>query len=91
MARKRPYRPRPHKPCRHCGHTGDRPRQLCYSCYGKPEIRALYPPINVMGTYPISAEPTAEEVEAMVADGYRNLPSWWFDHEADWEYSKGGG
>lgn len=49
-------------------------RGLCRGCFGDPVIRAKFPPKNAGG---ICHEPTEEEVEAIVAEQYNNLPDWW--------------
>jgi len=58
--------------CRHCGrHAIIRGRGLCRPCYKKT---ALKYPKSYRAAKP---EPTQEEVDRIVAEGYRNLPSWW--------------
>lgn len=36
--------------CRHCGGTwANRPKGLCWSCYRRPGVRQLYPPVSKFG------------------------------------------
>jgi len=61
--------------CRHCmKNRADRPRGLCGACYYTPEILAQYPSANPSCVAP---EPTAEEIEQLVAEQMACLPDWW--------------
>ncbi len=46
---------------------------LCSKCYWSRGVREMYPHLP----NPRDREPSAEEVERMVAEGYANLPDWW--------------
>ena len=61
--------------CRHCSQPKvNRPRGLCWSCYYTPGVKELYPPTS---KYAPTGEPTAAEVEALIAEQSANLPDWW--------------
>ncbi len=74
------------KTCNHCKKpiAYPRARGLCWVCNGSHEIREQYAE-SKYAPRGRCHEPTEAEVEAMVAEGYRNLPSWW---ESSWP--KGG-
>ncbi len=61
--------------CAECGHYSPclRPRKLCYHCYRKPEVLARHPLDPVYG----KREPTAAELEQIIAEQSRRLPEWW--------------
>lgn len=64
--------------CKHCGinKAAQRKRGLCQRCYCNPLIRDVYPCGNACrGAF--ATEMTEEQVEALVAQQYANLPSWW--------------
>lgn len=50
-------------------------RGLCSTCYFTKDIRVLYTRRKNSG--PRGGEPTAEEVERVVAEQMRCLPAWW--------------
>lgn len=61
--------------CRYCNRRrACRPRGLCWKCYYSP-AKHLYP---VTSKYAPKGEPTQEQVDEMVREGMRNLPSWWW-------------
>lgn len=61
--------------CRHCGKTCvPRCRGLCYRCYTIPDVLARYPR-RVPWAY--DHEPTAAELDAMIAEQMTCLPDWW--------------
>lgn len=62
--------------CQHCDNPGTRPRGLCVRCYNNPRIRQQYPSTSKFSRR-MDHEPTAEEVERMVAEQMENLPDWW--------------
>lgn len=63
------------KICKNCGvKPAGRCRGLCWGCYEDPDIKEKFP-ASQRGARP---EPTQEEVDAMVREGMRDLPSWWF-------------
>lgn len=60
--------------CKHC----KRPinyvkRGLCSTCYADRSIRKLYPKQSAFD------DPSMEELDAMIAERMKRLPSWWFD------------
>lgn len=60
--------------CRNCGAKQScRPRGLCHTCYYAPGVREKFP----RHRNDPNAEPTEAELEAMIAEEMRNLPSWW--------------
>lgn len=64
--------------CRHCKEKrANRPRGLCWTCFADVAIRNSYPQFQPARYR--NPEPTAEEIERLVADGYANLPEWWDD------------
>lgn len=75
--------------CLHCqrpfgvnlSHAG---RNLCYRCNKDPAVRECYPPLRRTAPpkRPAPPEPTAEEVEAVIAVQMQNLPPWWAAAEA---------
>ena len=67
--------------CLHCQHrNANASRGLCRYCYRVPEIRQQYPVLSkwVSGAGEFH-EPTAEELEATIAEQRANLPDWWHD------------
>lgn len=50
-----------------------RQARLCYPCYRTPGVRDLYPG----GRSPPEVEPSAAEVERVVAEQMADLPAWW--------------
>ncbi len=61
-------------PCLHCQSApGVAPRGLCFPCYRQPGVRDLYPTRVVRPDH----EPTALEIENLVAEQLTRLPSWW--------------
>lgn len=62
-------------PCRHCGNVRSlRPRGLCVRCYFNPAVREKHQKRLAMN----GPEPqTVEEVEQMIAEQMKCLPSWW--------------
>ncbi len=63
-------------PCRHCRKTRDiRARGLCPACYARPEIKALYPPLQEQAPRP--RDETMEDLDRLVAQQMQNLPPWW--------------
>lgn len=52
---------------------------LCRKCHAIPAVRAKYPklpstkPCNTTGT----AEPTMEQLDALIAEQMESLPEWW--------------
>jgi hypothetical protein len=87
--------------CRHCekplGRRCGAGRGLCWTCYRLPDVRAQYcryvagPRVGGgKRERPEEDEPTAEEIERMVAEQMANLPAWWdeeFERERDREYA----
>ncbi len=71
--------------CRHCGKRRvNRPRGLCWQCYYAPGVKDLYPSTSKFASKSARGhEPSAEEVEKMVAEQMKCLPPWWFDHDPD--------
>lgn len=76
----------PKIPCRHCGKpVASRKRGLCWRCSGTPEISDLYPAQPPGPHY----EPSAEEVERIVAEQMRRLPKWWNqESRREYEYER---
>lgn len=76
--------------CRHCGAPLTRERGagrgLCWTCYRKRDVRHRYPR-DPRGPVCEDDEPTAEEVERLVADGFAALPDWW-DEETEAEKAR---
>lgn len=70
----------PRGDCKHCGKVNIylQGRGLCNRCHRTPEIKAQYAKLREVGEYD-GVEPTAEQVEQMVAEQMANLPDWWFD------------
>ena len=65
----------PLKLCRHCRERAvNRPRGLCWTCYGKPEVLKQYPPLT---KYEVKPEETDADLDAMIAEQMKNLPDWW--------------
>jgi hypothetical protein len=63
------------KACKHCGQVKLMfCRGLCWKCGSKPAIRDQYPLIRKK--YDLD-DPTAEELERMVAEQAAKLPAWW--------------
>jgi len=63
--------------CRHCRvRKAVRPRGLCTLHYDDPAIRALYPRKFECASYDKRQE-TMEDVERLVAEQRKCLPSWW--------------
>ena len=60
--------------CRHCRRPKVHKNGLCSSCYRKPEVRHLYS--RWRGGKQGGEEPTAEEVERIVAEQMKCLPPW---------------
>lgn len=52
----------------------NRSRGLCWGCFYEPGVKELYP---VTSKYAAVGEPTAEEIEATIAEQMKNLPDWW--------------
>jgi hypothetical protein len=81
------------QPCRHCtGPIRGRsaPRGLCWRCYRTPGVWEATPRLKpgpkrageaaqeVSPTAENDREPTAAELEAMIAEQLAALPEWWF-------------
>lgn len=63
--------------CRHCDTNAvNRPRGLCWTCYYTPGVLDLYPSTSKYCPKK-HTEPSAEEVEATVAEQLKCLPEWW--------------
>lgn len=65
--------------CRHCRRP-DRParkRGICYHCGKDPAILALYPKGKSGAKKKAEPEPTAAELDLMIAQQLANLPDWW--------------
>jgi hypothetical protein len=61
--------------CQHCKARPTREgRRLCWTCRQDPAVRALYPSGN---PWVGRGEPTTEELDALIAEGLANKPSWW--------------
>lgn len=64
-------------------------RGLCFACYVEPAVRALYPR---RAKYDV--EPTEAELDAMIAEQMKCLPSWWHDEsrlvDGEFGYRHGG-
>jgi hypothetical protein len=68
---------------------GSAGRGLCYPCYRDRSVRALYPTLLMGPGAADCDEPTAAEVERVVAEQMRCLPKWFaeeWDRERDDEY-----
>lgn len=68
--------------CRHCRRRkANRARGLCWTCDQTPAVRALYPVTSkydpLRNKLERHVEPTAEEIDALVAEQMKNLPEWW--------------
>ena len=62
--------------CRHCGeHRREHARGLCQPCHRTPGVRDKYE--SRQGKVNQFREPTAAEVEAMIAERMANLPAWY--------------
>lgn len=62
------------EPCLHCkAHRRSRPRGLCLRCFKDPAVKAQYPRLRETN----KPEPTAEELEIIIAEQWKNLPAWW--------------
>lgn len=69
------------RPCKHCGrYKAIYSRGLCFTCYKLPGLKDQYPTEYRRGCRNPGDghDPTAAEVEALVAEGMANLPDWWF-------------
>lgn len=78
-------RPRRTPVCRHCRARSEYSRHLCKTCFRDPAVRGLYPAdtrkgmrFGGVGT----REPSAEEVERIVAEQLQCLPWWWGEEAA---------
>lgn len=62
--------------CQHCGReTKSRQGNLCRGCYYRPDLRRKYEGDG--------DEMTEAELDAMIAEQMKNLPSWWNEVELD--------
>lgn len=63
--------------CRHCKQRVAKrgARGLCKVCYNTPGLRDLYPPLQV--ARPPGQEPSAAELDRMIAEQRAALPPWW--------------
>ncbi len=60
--------------CIHCKErSGCRPAHLCNTCYQNLSIREKYVK-RILHGY---VEPTEEELDEMIREQMKNLPSWW--------------
>lgn len=65
------------EPCVHCKkNRQSKPRGLCFPCFQDRSIRCQYATATGREA---KREPTEEELNAMIEEGYRNLPAWWYD------------
>lgn len=66
--------------CKHCLRVKASPgrRGLCRHCAKRPELESLYPKLSNGGRQE-RHEPTAEEIDALIAEQLRpeNRPWWW--------------
>lgn len=70
--------------CKHCNiRKENKPRGLCLRCYTDKNIRAKYPLATTRKDGTVDDNSTKEEVEAFVAEQYKNLPDWWGDAALD--------
>lgn len=68
------------RPCAHCKKShAHRPRGLCWTCYYQPGVKELYPVTSKYAPKSTKEyEPQTEaELDAMIAEQRKNLPSWW--------------
>lgn len=67
--------------CRHCQvKNANRPLGLCWTCYYKPGVRALYPSTSKYAPKRHGSahrEPTEAELDAIIAEQMKCLPAWW--------------
>jgi hypothetical protein len=69
------------KTCLHCERERYiQGRGLCGTCHGKPEVRDRYAPSH-HGRIGDWSEPTAEELDRMIAEQLTDLPAWWHAEE----------
>ena len=70
-----------------CGHCGLNPvwsRRLCRHCHAVPEILALFPRLSHKDRKVIpdsNPDPTAAQLEAIIAEQMKSLPDWWLLEE----------
>lgn len=58
--------------CKHCGKVNQiRHHGLCTTCYKKREVREAF------GASSWAPEPTMQELDEMIAEQSKCLPSWW--------------
>ncbi len=66
------------KRCEHCKKRDyQQGRGLCWRCHRDPEIREQYE-----RQYDNGDELTEEQLDAMIAEQMKDLPSWWWE---DWK------
>lgn len=61
--------------CKHCGRLKIKDRGLCYRCCKIESLRKAYPPCT--GWVPGKGEPTMEELDQIIHEQMKCLPSWW--------------
>jgi len=80
------------KPCKHCRKPPEAhhmKRGLCQACYMRPWIRNRYPSLDKARGERQESRITMEELDAIIAEQMKCLPSWWNKEKANAEVDVG--